>query len=201
MNNYCLWLILGILYGVLNIFFYGIDQNNFLGTFLSSVPMWLVIPYFSAIKNSNRKSAVFSSMFALMGVFTGYHITRILKSGIFAVDLYDILWIIIGAVFGLIWGLIAYPVKNSNIKLLQRNLLPATFIAEALYEMKKSFVFRFPNNFNSLHIMLLATGVVLYFFINGKDFKSLKNCLAFVVISLVEFIGITAVYSILHSIL
>ena len=201
MNNYCLWLILGILYGVLNIFFYGINQNNFLGTFLSSVPMWLVIPYFSAIKNSNRNSAVFSSMFALMGVFTGYHVTRILKSGIFAVDLYDVLWIIIGAVFGLIWGLIAYPVKNSNIKLLQRNLLPATFIAEALYEMKKSFVFRFPNNFNSLHIMLLIMGVILYFFTNGKSSKNLKNYATFIVLSFAEFIGIAFVYNILYMIL
>ncbi len=162
--------------------------------------MWLLIPYFCAVKSNNRKNAVLNSTLSLMGIFTGYHITRIMKNGVSGLDSYDMLWIVIGAVFGLIWGLIVYPVNNKNFNLFQKNLLPATFIAEALYEMKKSFVFRFPNNFNSLHTMLLIMGIILYFFINAKNSKKLKNYAAVIVLSLAEFIGIAVVYNILYMI-
>lgn len=201
MINHLSWLILGISYGVLNIFTYQSGDSNLLGTFLSSIPMWLVLPYFAAAKSNSRKKAVINSTLSLTGIFIGYHVMRMLKSGTHSLDMYDILWIGTGVVFGLLWGVIVYPSDNKNIRLLQKNLLPAAFIAEAMYEMQQHFVFRFLYNFNMLHGLLLVAGTALFVIINRTDLKSLKNYAVFITLLIIEFIGITIVYNLLYMIL
>lgn len=200
-----MWLILGISYGVLNILTYRLGQDNLIGTFLSSIPMWLVIPYFAVTSNDSRQKAIVDSMLSLTGIFAGYHITRVLKHGVSVLDSYDMLWIVIGAVFGIIWAVTVYPVYEKHfgmdVTLIQKNILPSAFIAEAINEMSTKFVFRFPQNFNACHLLLLIAGVVLFTIFNRKELNRLNNYIAFIIVSLVEYAGIKFIYKLLHAVL
>lgn len=188
-------------YGVLNIFTYSTGQNNLIGTFLSSIPMWLVIPYIAITNSDSRQKAMLNSMMSLSGIFAGYHIASVLKSGTYSLNGYDVFWIITGAVFGLIWGIAVYPINKKGIKVIQKNILPAVFIAEALHEMHNQFVFTFYGNFSMNHILLIVTGALLFIIINRKELKNLMNYITLAIVSLAGYIGITVIYRLLYAVL
>ncbi|MBR5805395.1 MAG: hypothetical protein IKY30_01320 [Oscillospiraceae bacterium] len=201
MKKYRCCLILGISYGAVNIFSYTVLQSDTVGTFLSSIPMWLVLPYFVAVKSEKMKIASINSAVVLAGIFTGYHIVSMLKTGVVTIGVYDVFWIATGIVVGCLWGAFVYPVNNRFIQLVQKNILPAVFIAEALNEINSRFVFRFPQNFNSYHMLLLITGVALFLIVNRKELKNKDNYIVFVLLSFMGWMFIETAYKILYVIL
>ena len=201
MKKYRCCLILGISYGAVNILSYTVLQSDTIGTFLSSIPMWLVLPYFVAVKSEKMKIASINSAVVLAGIFTGYHIVSMLKTGVVAIGVYDIFWIATGVVIGCLWGVFVYPVNNRFIRLVQKNILPAVFIAEAMNEMSNRFVFRFPKNFDSYHMLLLITGVALFLIVNRKELKNKCNYIGFVLLSFMGWMLIESAYKILYMIL
>ena len=104
MKKYRCCLILGISYGAVNILSYTVLQSDTIGTFLSSIPMWLVLPYFVAVKSEKMKIASINSAVVLAGIFTGYHIVSMLKTGVVTIGVYDVFWIATGIVVGCLWG-------------------------------------------------------------------------------------------------
>ena len=168
---------------------------------MSSIPMWLVLPYFVAVKSEKMKIASINSAVVLAGIFTGYHIVSMLKTGVVVIGVYDIFWIATGVVVGCLWGAFVYPVNNRFIRLVQKNILPAVFIAEAMNEMSNRFVFRFPKNFDSYHMLLLITGVALFLIVNRKELKNKCNYIGFVLLSFMGWMLIESAYKILYLIL
>lgn len=192
---------MGISYGAVNILLYTVLQSDTIRTFLSSIPMWLVLPYFVAVKSEKMKIASINSAVVLAGIFTGYHIVSMLKTGVVAIGVYDIFWIATGVVVGCLWGAFVYPVNNRFIRLVQKNILPAVFIAEAMNEMSNRFVSIFPKNFNSYHMLLLITGVALFLIVNRKELKNKCNYIGFVLLSFMGWMLIESAYKILYMIL
>ena len=201
MKKYRCCLIFGISYGAVNILSYTVLQSDTIGTFLSSIPMWLVLPYFVAVKSEKMKIASINSAIVLAGIFTGYHIVSMLNTGVVTIGVYDVFWIATGIVVGCLWGAFVYPVNNRFIQLVQKNILPAVFIAEALNEINNRFVFRFLQNFNSYHMLLLITGVALFLTVNRKELKNKCNYIGFVLLSFMGWMLIESAYKILYVIL
>ena len=190
-------IILGLVIGVLTL----IGQKylpmnlNFLA---NSGAVWLIPAFlFSYFEKGNRLQAIAATIVCLLGCVYGYYIFEaILNQHTFTLAGGALFWTVVAFIAGAVFGFGAFLAnqKNSKLKYLGMNLLPAVFTAEGLDNVihLKDYSHMIPAV-----IMKIMIGVILYLVINRKDVINIENMVSYVVITALGVAGFAVLSGIL----
>ena len=188
-KKYILAIMLGLAVGVLTLTGQKYLPMN-LNFLANSGAVWLIPAFLlSYFGKGNRLQAVVNTIVCLLGCVYGYYIFEaVLNHHAFTFAGGVLLWSVVAFIAGAVFGFGAFLAnqKNSKLKYLGMNLLPAVFTAEGLDNVIHIEDY---SHMVPAVIMKIIIGVILYLVVNRKDAIRIKNLVSYVVITALGVIG------------
>jgi len=160
---------------------------NFLA---NSGAVWLIPAFLlSYFQKEERLPAIVTTIVCLLGCVYGYYIFEaIFNHHAFILSGGILLWTCVALIAGTVFGLGAYYAnqKDSKLKYLGMNLLPAVFTAEGIDNVMHIEDY---SHMVLAVIMKIIIGILLYLVINRKDATGLKNIISYVVVTMLGVVG------------
>lgn len=188
-KKYAAWMIAGAAVGALT----AVGQKylpaelNFLA---NSGAIWMIPPFLAGyFSKFTRGHSVLLCVSCLLCCVYGYYgFAAMQNHSAFKVGFYTIVWSVCALVGGTILGIGAYwaNTKTNWLKYAGQNLLPSVFLAEG---MNRILHIREYRHMIPAIVILLSIGILLYFFLNGKNAFRIRNVLSAVLITLLGLAG------------